>query len=109
MKTRTLAGKNYEGNPFPAYTEPYKKIRRKEGRQVSPVNLKRTGHMLNSMSHHDFANKTIIDFGPDESARAHGLTTGKYPFFAISVDDEDALGKEIIRQMRKQRAKRGGQ
>jgi hypothetical protein len=46
---RTLSGRTRDGKPFAKYKPSYAEVRREKGLQISPVNLKVSGRMLNSL------------------------------------------------------------
>lgn len=46
---RTLSGRTREGKPFAKYAPRYAEVRKEKGLQISPVNLKVSGKLLNSL------------------------------------------------------------
>ena len=105
IENRTLNGKDFNDSSFPSYSEAYKAKRAAKGRQTSPVNLKWSGAMLNSMTHKVGEGRVTISFDPGTGPRAHGHQTGRMgktvrrSFFGVSEREGDELAETVKRHI----------
>ncbi|MBE9594738.1 MAG: phage virion morphogenesis protein [Proteobacteria bacterium] len=103
IKTRTLAGKSFEGDPFDPYSDSYSAFRTKKGRATDKVDLFFSGHMFGAMDYEIIDDGVRLYFNDVlQAAKAHGLYYGYIPnqlparpFFELSADDEVKIQKQI--------------
>jgi phage gpG-like protein len=103
MKTRTLAGKDFEEVPFAPYSESYADFRSKKGRPTDKVDLFFKGHMFGSMDWETIDGGVRLFFNDaQQAAKAHGLHHGYLPhrlparpFFEMSDEDADKIREQV--------------
>ena len=91
IKTRTLKGKDYQGNPFVRYTPEYKEFRKLAGKQVSKPDLYFSGNMLNSITQKSFPAFAEVYFASKFENIKAIKNQGKRKFFAIGDRDVNSL------------------
>ncbi len=87
----TSKGIDVNGVPFKPYTEKYAKYGRlAKGYNTNPVDLKRTGDMLSSITVEKSGIVTTISIADDQKAKAEGNSRYR-KFMGISVATRDKL------------------
>lgn len=103
IKTRTLAGKSFEDNPFDPYSDSYAAFRTKKGRATDKVDLFFRGQMFGAMDYEIIDDGVRLYFSDVlQAAKAHGQHHGytphklpARPFFELSIEDEEKIQKQI--------------
>ena len=99
IKTRTLQGKDANGNDFDPYTDQYAKYREKAGYSTEPVDLFLTGSMSASMTFDTSGNQVELYF-----LNTTDKTGARNPLKAFFLNQDRtffALSKEDIKQIKK--------
>jgi hypothetical protein len=90
IKRRTNQGQGIEKR-FAPYTPKYAAFRRKEGRQVSPVNLQFKGNMLSAMQAFKGRGEAKIAFTRSVEAKKAYFNNRKRPFFGVNNTEKRKL------------------
>jgi hypothetical protein len=101
IKQRTQEEKvDYKRRPFKAYSEDYKKLRLRKGRNATP-DLTFSGKMLTAMSPYSTAKKGAVVYSGFYSKIARGNEARGRIFFALSSSDETKILKMVDKWMAK--------
>jgi hypothetical protein len=88
IKTRTAEGRDVNGVPFEPYTPQYSKTRTKRGLSVTPVDLRSSGRMLDSMQPEVLSPNSFAVVISDAEADAYaGSINESRRFFDTSRDE----------------------
>ena len=103
IRERTALGNDVNGSPFAPYSPAYAKARGKSGRNVSPVDLLKSGRMLTSMRVETQGSEEFAITVQDAEAAAYGQAindgAGHQPqrrFFDTSQAELDAMMNDLV-------------
>ena len=108
IAARLSRGVDIEGRTFTPYGEAWRGKRREKGRQASTVDLNWSGRMWAALQQTTENDSVQLFFTGEAAARAHGHQFGHRPgglpqreFFGVNDEDEDALGDEVVKALRR--------